>query len=403
MGGPVERYMAKNKLSARGVIALGAGKHCDGAGLWLVKADSKSGKWVLRLTVFGKRREMGLGRWPDVGLAEARETADAARRELREGRDPIRERQKRRVEAQRNLHLFRDIARDAFEARKSELRGGGKAGRWFSPLELHVIPKLGHVPVAEITQLDLRDCLAPIWHEKAETARKALTRTSICLEHAAALGIDVDLQAPRKARALLGKPRKATTNIPSLAWSEVPEFYKSLDEGTVTHLALKLLILTGVRSRPIRYLREEQIDGGVWTIPAEQMKGREGATAEFRVPLSNEALDVLGDARRHAREGYLFPSIRKGVISDATMSRLMERRGMSARPHGFRSSLRVWLAEATDARHEVAETMLGHVVGSSVERAYRRTDFLDQRRVLLERWAFHLLGNTDSVVKLATA
>ena len=104
--------MAKNKLSARGVIAMEAGKHCDGAGLWLVKAEPKSGKWVLRLTVFGKRREMGLGRWPDVGLAEARETADAARRELREGLDPIRERQKRRVEAQRNLHLFRDIARD---------------------------------------------------------------------------------------------------------------------------------------------------------------------------------------------------------------------------------------------------------------------------------------------------
>ncbi|WP_170411720.1 tyrosine-type recombinase/integrase [Ruegeria arenilitoris] len=395
--------MAKDKLSARGVLALESGKHCDGAGLWLVKADPNSGKWVLRLTVFGKRREMGLGRWPDVGLAEARESADAARRELREGLDPIRERQKRRVEAQRNLHLFRDIARDAFEARKSELRGGGKAGRWFSPLELHVIPKLGHVPVAEITQIDLRDCLAPIWHEKAETARKALTRTSICLEHAAALGIDVDLQAPRKARGLLGKPCKATTNIPSLAWSEVPEFYKSLDEGTVTHLALKLLILTGVRSRPIRYLREEQIDGDVWTIPAEQMKGREGATAEFRVPLSNEALHVLGDARRHARDAYLFPSIRKGVISDATMSRLMERRGMSARPHGFRSSLRVWLAEATDARHEVAETMLGHVVGSSVERAYRRTDFLNQRRVLLERWASHLTDNTDTIIKLATA
>ena len=328
-------------------MALEAGKHCDGAGLWLVKSDAKSGKWVLRFTVFGKRREMGLVRWPDVGLAEARETADAARRELGEGRDPIRERRKRRVEAQRNLHLFRDIARDAFEARKSELRGGGKAGRWFSPLELHVIPKLCHVPVAEITQIDLRDCLAPIWHEKAETARKALTRTSICLEHAAARGIDVDLRAPKKARALLGKPRRVTINIPSLAWIAVPEFYKSLDEGTVTHLALKLLIfLTEVRSRPMRYLREEQFDGDVWTTPTEQMKGREGAAGEFRVPLSNEALHVLGDARRHARDGYLFPSIRKGVISDATMSRLMERGGMSARPNGFRSSLRVWLAEA---------------------------------------------------------
>lgn len=394
--------MARNTLSARGVMALEAGKHCDGAGLWLVKSDQKNGKWVLRLTVHGKRREMGLGRWPDVSLGEAREKADEARRELRDGRDPIRERQKRRRDAQRNLHLFRDIAQDAFEARKAELRDGGKAGRWFSPLELHVLPKLGHVPVAEITQIDLRDCFAPIWHAKAETARKALTRTSICLEHAAALGIDVDLQAPKKARALLGKPNKTSSNIPALPWQEVPAFYQSLDEGSVTHLALRLLILTGVRSKPLRFMREEQIEGDVWVIPADHMKGRKDATTDFRVPLAAEAQGVIAEARRHARGGYLFPSVRKGVISDATMSRLMERRGLEARPHGFRSSLRVWLAEATDASHEVAETMLGHVVGSAVVRAYRRTDFLEQRRVLLERWASHLTGQTDNLVKLVT-
>ena len=392
--------MARSKLPARGVMALEAGKYCDGAGLWLVKSDPKNGKWVLRLTVHGKRREMGLGRWPDVGLAEVREKADDARRELREGRDPIRERQKRRRDAQRNLHLFRDIAHDAFEARKAELRDGGKAGRWFSPLELHVLPKLGHVPVAEITQIDLRDCFASIWHTKAETARKALTRTSICLEHAAALGLDVDLQAPKKARALLGKPNTKSTNIPSLPWQEVPTFYQSLDEGTVTHLALRLLILTGVRSKPLRFMREEQIEGDVWVIPAEHVKGRKDATTDFRVPISTEAERVINEARQHARDGYLFPSVRKGVISDATMSRLMERRGMEARPHGFRSSLRVWLAEATDASHEIAETMLGHVVGSSVVRAYRRTDFLEQRRALLERWASHVTSNTDSLVKL---
>lgn len=379
-------------------MALDAGKHCDGAGLWLVKANKKNGKWVLRLTVHGKRREMGLGGWPDVSLAEAREKADEARRELRDGRDPIRERQKRNRDAQRNLHLFRDIAHDAFEARKAELRGDGKAGRWFSPLELHVLPKLGHVPVVEITQIDLRDCFAPIWHTKAETARKALTRTSICLENAAALGLDVDLQAPKKARALLGKPKSSPRNIPALPWQKVPAFYQSLDEGSVTHLALRLLILTGVRSKPLRFLREEQIEGDVWVIPADQMKGRKDATSDFRVPLSLEALEVIAKARQHAREGYLFPSVRKGVISDATMSRLMERRGMEERPHGFRSSLRVWLAETTDASHEVAETMLGHVVGNAVVRAYRRTDFLERRRVLLERWAKHLTKNTDNQV-----
>jgi len=392
--------MARNKLSSRGLMAPAEGKYCDGAGLWLAKSDQKNGKWFLRITVHGKRREMGLGPWPAVSLAEARDKADAARRELREGRDPIRERQKRRVEAQRNLHLFRDIAHDAFEARRAELRGGGKAGRWFSPLELHVLPRLGHVPVSDITQIDLRDCLAPIWHTKSETARKALTRTSICLEHAAALGIDVDLQAAKKARALLGKSNAIARNIPSLPWQEVPAFYGSLDDGSVTHLALRLLILTGVRSKPLRFLREEDLENEVWVIPAEQVKGRKNATSDFRVPLSTEALSVIAEARRHARDGYLFPSLRKGVISDATMSRLMERRGMEARPHGFRSSLRVWLAEATDASHEVAETMLGHIVGSAVERAYLRTDFLEQRRVLLERWASHLTLGSNSPVQL---
>ncbi len=395
--------MAREKLTARGVISLAAGKFCDGAGLWLAKSEKRSGKWFLRMSVHGKRREMGLGPWPDVSLAEARLKAEEARRELRDGNDPIRERQKRRREAQRNLHLFKEIAHDAFEARKAELRDGGKAGRWFSPLELHVLPRLGHIPVSEITKIDLRDCLAPIWHTKAETARKALTRTSICIQHAAALGIAVDLQAPQKARALLGKPNKTVTNIPALHWQDVPTFYQSLDDGSVTHLALRLLILTGVRSKPLRFLQEEQIEGDVWVIPGEMMKGRKDATSNFRVPLSIEALSILTKALRHARDGYLFPSVRKGVISDATMSRLMERRDMQARPHGFRSSLRVWLAEATDARHEVAETMLGHVVGSAVERAYRRTDYLEQRRALLERWALYMTSNSNSLTKLERA
>ena len=116
------------------------------------------------------------------------------------------------------------------------------------------------------------------------------------------------------------------------------------------------------------------------------MKGRRDATPDFRVPLSPQALAIIEQVKPLARDGYLFPSIRKGVISDATMSRLMERRGMEARPHGFRSSLREWLDEATDAPFEVAESCLSHVVGGKVERAYRRTDYLDQRRVYLALW-----------------
>ncbi|MEY9634152.1 integrase [Bradyrhizobium japonicum] len=118
------------------------------------------------------------------------------------------------------------------------------------------------------------------------------------------------------------------------------------------------------------------------------------------MPLSTEALSVCGQARRLARGGFLFPSARKGVVSDMTLSMFMRRAKLEARPHGFRSSLRDWLAEATDAPHEVAETILAHVAGSKVTRAYRRTDFIEQRRALMERWADHVTGNSGQVVKL---
>ncbi len=291
------------------------------------------------------------------------------------------------IEAARNIHMLKDIALDAFESRKAELKGDGKAGRWFSPLELHILPKLGKVPVAEIDQKDIRDTLAPIWHSKAVTARKAINRLGIVMRHAAALGLDVDLQATDKAKALLGKQRHTATNVPAMDWRDVPTFYQSLDGGSITELARRLLILTAVRSAPVRMLHLDQIDGDIWTIPAETMKGRLGATNDFRVPLSAEAQNVIAEARKFARGGFLFPGAKRGVISDMTMTALMDRRGLSERPHGFRSSFRDWTAEATQTPHEVAETCLGHATGGAVERAYRRTDFLEQRRALMERWA----------------
>jgi integrase len=217
------------------------------------------------------------------------------------------------------------------------------------------------------------------------------------------LGLDVDLQATEKAKALLGKSRHVAKNIPAMAWADVPAFYASLEEPTLTHLALRLLILTGVRSTPLRGMRLDQIEGDVWTIPAESMKGRKGATESFRVPLSGEAQRVIELTRPHARNGFLFPNTRGGVISDMTLSRHMQRRGLEARPHGFRTSLRTWLAEATDASHEVAETMLGHTVDSGVVRAYRRTDFMEQRAKLAGRWAGHVTGVAGQVLKLSEA
>jgi integrase len=394
---------AKDRLTAGFLKSPPVGKHCDGAGLWLVKREDGGAQWVLRVTVHGRRREMGLGGYPALGLAAARKLAGRWRDVAAAGRDPVKEREAEERAARREDITLAILTADAFEARKAELKGDGMAGRWLSPLTLHVLPKLGKVPVTDLDQRDIRDTLAPLWHSKADTARKALNRLSIVLRHAAALGLDVDLQATDKARALLGKTRHVAKNIPAMAWADVPGFYASLEEPTPTLLALRLLILTGVRSNPLRHIRLDQIEGDVWTVPAEGMKGRKGATEAFRVPLSREALRVIDLARPHARNGFLFPNNRQGVIGDMTLSRHMERRGLDARPHGFRTSLRTWLAEATDAPHEVAEGKLAHVVDGGVVRAYRRTDFLEQRRALAERWADHVTGGAGQVVKLAGA
>ncbi len=391
---------ATNRLSAGFLKSAPVGKHCDGAGLWLVKRDTGGAQWVLRVTIHGRRREMGLGGFPSLGLADARKLAERWRNVAAAGRDPVKEREAEERAARREDITLAILTADAFEARKAELKGDGLAGRWLSPLMLHVLPKLGKVPVTDLDQRDIRDTLAPLWHTKADTARKALNRLSIVMRHAAALGLDVDLQATDKAKALLGKTRHVAKNIPAMAWADVPDFYASLEEPTLTHLALRLLILTGVRSAPLRNIRLEQIEGDVWTVPAEGMKGRKGATEAFRVPLSVEAQRIIDLARPHARNGFLFPNNRQGVISDMTLSRHMERRELEARPHGFRTSLRTWLAEATDAPHEVAEAMLAHVVDGGVVRAYRRTDYLEQRAKLSDRWAEHAVGRSGEVISM---
>ncbi|MBX4336388.1 tyrosine-type recombinase/integrase [Bartonella raoultii] len=376
---------AIHKLSAAFVKAFPQGKYCDGAGLWLNVRKDNTRSWFFRYTHHNKRREMGLGPVTRLSLKEARELARYYSDILKEGNDPIIFREQTVLKQQSNM--FKEIAQAAFESKKAELKNEGKNGRWFSPLELHVIPHIGNLPIEQLTANIIRNVLAPLWHEKADTARKALNRINICLKYAAALGLDVDLQACIKARALLGKPRATSTNIPAMPWQEVPAFYQNLDDKILSNLALKLLILTGVRSHPLRYLRLEQIDKNIWTIPKENMKGIVGKVSDFRVPLSDEALKVIEKSLPFEKNGFLFAGLTGKPISDASMSKYMTVCGLTYRPHGFRSSLRDWIAETTSTPFEIAETVLAHSVGSSVTKAYMRTDFLEQRHALLEQWA----------------
>lgn len=376
-----------NALSKLGSASRPRGKHSDGQGLWLVKRSKVAGKWVLRLTIHGRRREMGLGRWPDVTLSEARGKADAARRLCRNGKDPIFERAKA-TRVSKPLSL-KEVIDDCFEARKAELKGEGKNGKWMSPLLVHVIPKIGKYPIEEVDQHVIKETLAPIWHAKAESAEKALNRINVAMRHAAALGLNVDLQTTMKAKALLGKQRRTKTHIPSMPYAEVPAFYKWLEEQElVSAKALQFLILTVARTSEVRLAVSGEFEAGVWNLPESRTKT---GTAR-RVPLVEEAARVICARKQETDNSFLFPTYRGQPLSDAAMATLMKRQGLEARPHGFRASFRTWVEEQTDAPFEVKEACLGHVVDSEAVGAYQRSDRLEKRRALLQRWERFVLA-----------
>jgi len=385
------------------------GKHSDGGGLYLYVLPSGK-QWVFRFTIAGKRHEMGLGGYPAVALVDARKRADSYRAVVGAGGNPIDARKEDERAAQaaheatnpeaKRARLLSTIAPLAFESRKSQLRDDGNAGRWYSRLQTHVMPKLGQKPVEEITGAEIAKVLKPIWHSQPDVARKAITRLNVCLSHARAKGFEVDRMAVADAKELLGKQVHVSKPIESMNWQDVPAFYQSLEDAGTTGWALQLLILTGLRSKPIRFAHVDQIKGEVWTVPADLVKGNKGKTEDFRVPIAPEALRVIERTRETARDGFLFPGIRKGVISDMTMAQLMSRRGLAARPHGFRASFRTWADEMTNTAWEVKETAIGHKVGNTVSRAYLRTDYLEERALLAQRWAQHVTDQQGQVVAI---
>jgi integrase len=390
-------FMTKwNQLTAAFVKTAKAGKYNDGAGLWLVVHANGSSNWTFRYQMGGRRREPGLGGTKSVTLQQARARAAEGRQLVAQGIDPQEKWKAEKIESSRPKPTLSNIAKEAFESKKAELKGDGVDGKWFSPLKLHIMPKLGDLSVEQLNPADLQSCLAPIWHSKSDTARKALNRTNIVIRHAAALGLSVDVTLAEKAKILLGKSRHQVKHIPFIPWQDTPAFYQSLNETDVSHLALRLLILTGLRTAPVITAHIDEIDGNIWTVPGAKMKGKRGETLDFRVPLSDEALRVIERAKENSKDSYLFPGKRQSTISLDSMAAIMRKRGLEARPHGFRTSLKTWMSETQQVNREVSEMVISHQTGSRIERAYNRTDYFEQRLPLLKRWAEYLKPITDN-------
>nr|WP_255720296.1 site-specific integrase [Acuticoccus kalidii] len=364
------------------------GRYSDGAGLYLRVRTNGAKQWIFLFSLAKRRREMVLGAFPAMSLAEARRAVEAARSKVREGVDPIDE---RGTAPQVNLSCptFGKAAETYIEAMESSWRNAKHRAQWSMTLEKYAA-KIAATPVDQVDSDAVLGCLSPIWTSKPETASRLRGRIERVLDYATVRGWrSGDNPAVWRGRLsmVLPQPAKLTRgHHAAMAWRQVPGFFAHLDTipGSAAR-ALSFLILTAARSGEVRKMSwaEVDFDAAIWTVPPERMK----ASRPHRVPLTDPAIAILEGQKKLP---IPFPGARLGPLSDMALTQLVRRRqpqGERFTVHGFRSSFRDWAGDETDHPREVAEAALAHVVGDASERAYRRADALAKRRLLMEDWA----------------
>lgn len=391
------------KVAELGALAVGRlrepGLHAVGgvSGLYLQVTPAGARSWILRATIGGKRRDMGLGGFPDVPLAQAREKAREARTKIEQGLDPILERERAlsalRAEQAKSM-TFEAACIALIDAKSDEWRNAKHRAQWTASLETYAYPTIGKLQVGDIGQAHVLNVLQPIWREKTETANRLRGRIEQVLDWARVRGFR-EGENPARWRGHLDKLLPAPTKIASvthhraLPIDTMPSFMADLRQRKgISARALEFLVLTAARSGEVRGTTWLEIDmeAAVWTVPAERMK----AHKEHRVPLSPQALALLADLPRIEGDELVFPAPRGGLLSDMTLTAVMRRMEVDAVPHGMRSTFRDWAAERTQFPREVAEMALAHSIGNAVEAAYRRGDLFAKRAEMMAAWSAFL-------------
>ena len=380
-----------NALTADFVGEVGkAGRYCDGHGLYLDVQPSGSRSWVQRITILGRRREMGLGGYPLVSLDEARDRAFANRKLARAGGDPVSERPRLA-----SAPTFAVAAEEVWAQIRSGWRSSKYASDWMSGLTRLVFPQLGGLAVSKVTRAHVLGVLRPLWHEQPTTARRLLQRISAVMEWAVAMDYRGDDPCDRIDR-VLGRQRERVRHMRALPHREVAAAVEKVRRAGLrpaVKLAFEFLVLTAARSGEVRGARWPETDRAarVWTVPAERMK----TNREHRVPLCRRAVQILDEAQALGNGGPLvFPGARGGRMKDMSLSDPLRDLAIEAVPHGFRSSFRDWAAEETNQPREVVEAALAHAVRNRVEAAYARSDLFARRRQLMDDWADYLAGES---------
>ncbi len=387
------------------------GKYHDGKGTGLFLRVDPGGRrfWIQRITIRGKRREMGLGSPPTVSLAEARERALDNKRRARAGGDPLAE--KRKAPA---VLTFAEAARKAHAELSPTWKNPKDRAAFLSSLETYAFPRIGRIPLPEVPSADVRRAVLAAREKAPEVARKLVFRIAAVFRWGIAEGMcDVN---PATAQALaLPRTEKNSTHRKALPYFEVAgciATVKASRAGAATKLVLEFIVLTAVRSSEARLACWEEFDfhgadnlehatRATWEIPASRTKmGR-----PHRVPLPGRAVAILREAEALSdRTALVFPGTKRGrPLSDMTLSKLVKELGFDADVHGFRTSFRTWAQEQTNFPREVAEAALGHKVGDAVERAYARSDLFEKRRKMMESWAGYLGVRRGEVVRLPSS
>jgi integrase len=382
------------RLSQPGRWSVGG---VDGLALQVTESGARS--WVLRVTVAGKQREMGLGSFPSVPLAEAREKARAHRAKVEQGDDPITTRRAAQsaVIAERNAQQsFSVVAAQYIAQHEKTWKNNKHAAQWQATLRAYAEPVMGGMFVRDVTVAHVIKVLEPIWANKTETATRVRSRIELVLDYATARGFR---EGPNPARwrgnldAALPKPSKVTKvqHHAAVPVANVSGFMLQLAEvAGMGARALEFLILTAARSGEVRGARWSEFDiaSALWVVPAERMK----AGREHRVPLSKAASKLLQSLPKGQGADLVFPGMR-GPLSDMSLSAVLRRMKVDATVHGFRSTFRDWVSEHTNHSSEVAEMALAHAVSDKVEAAYRRGDLLDKRSALMTDWSVFLAAS----------
>ncbi len=382
------------------------GFHCVGGvkGLGLRVYPAGGRCWVLRLTVGGRRRDMGLGGFPTVTLARARELGRETHDLIRQGINPFERRQAARqalrAAAQEVVTTFRHSATAYIQAHSGSWKNAKHLQQWQSTLAQYVYPIIGDMPVQDVGKEHVLAVLTPLWSTKTETATRIRSRIELVLSYAMQANQRPEGLNPARWKGGLDKLLPAPSKLakvdhhPALAIDEMPAFMAALRQQSGWGAkALEFVILTAARSGEVRGATWDEIDmnGRTWIIPAARMK----AGREHRVPLSDAAVTLLRDMRQMPRgkdKDWVFAAPRGGMLSDMTLTAVMRRMKLTAVPHGFRSTFRDWAAERTAYPNEVAEMALAHAIDNKVEAAYRRGDLFEKRRQMMREWAAFLLS-----------